>query len=135
MDGVPKLISPKQHKMLDWIVTGTCMTAGGLFMAFGGRKGKRAGIAAMINGAMVLGATLLTDYDGDGRRPLSFYTHRKLDIGQLSLAASAPQMFGFSDQAKAWFFRAQALSEVMVIAMTDWDAAAGPAERIRDLAA
>jgi hypothetical protein len=135
MEGVPKLISPKQHKMLDWIVTGTFMTVGGLFMAFGGRKGKRAGIAAMINGGMVLGATLLTDYDGDGRKPLSFYTHRKLDIGQLSLAASAPQMFGFSDQAKSWFFRAQALSEVMVIAMTDWDAGARPTERIRDLAA
>jgi hypothetical protein len=135
MESVPKLISPKQHKMLDWIVTGTFMTVGGLFTAFGGRKGKRAGIAAMINGGMVLGATLLTDYDGDGRRPLSFYTHRKLDIGQLSLAASAPQMFGFSDHAKAWFFRAQALSEVMVVAMTDWDAAARPTERIRDLAA
>lgn len=135
MAGVPKLISPKQHKVLDWIVTGYFATLGGLSMAFGGRKGKRAGIAALINGGMVLGATLLTDYDGDGHRPLSFYTHRKLDIGQLSLAASAPQMFGFSDQAKSWFFRAQALSEAMVIAMTDWDAAARPSERIRDLAA
>jgi len=118
MGGVFKFISPKQHKMLDWIVTGTFMTVGGLFMAFGGRKGKRAGIAAMINGGMVLGATLLTDYKGDGSKPLSFYTHRKLDIGQLSLAASAPQMRGFSDQAKAWFFRGQAISEVMVVAMT-----------------
>jgi hypothetical protein len=135
MDGIPKLISPRQHKVLDWIVTGTFMTVGGLFMAFGGRKGKRAGVAAMINGGMVLGATLLTDYRGDGSKPLSFYTHRKMDIGQASLAATAPQLFGFSDEAKSWFFRAQALSEVMVIAMTNWDAAARPQERIRDLAA
>jgi hypothetical protein len=135
MDGIPKLISPRQHKVLDWIVTGTFMTVGGLFMAFGGRKGKRAGVAAMINGGMVLGATLLTDYRGDGSKPLSFYTHRKMDIGQASLAATAPQLFGFSDEVKSWFFRAQALSEVMVIAMTNWDAAARPQERIRDLAA
>jgi hypothetical protein len=135
MEGVPKLISPQQHKVLDWIVTGYFMTLGGLSMALGGCKGKRAGIPALINGGMVLGATLLTDYKGDGSKPLSFYTHRKLDIGQLSLAASAPQLFGYSDQAKSWFFRAQALSEVMVIAMTDWDAAARPSERIRDLAA
>jgi hypothetical protein len=135
MNGIPKIISPQQHKILDWIVTGTFMTVGGLFMAFGGRKAKRAGIAALANGGMVLGATLMTDYKGDGSKPLSFYTHRNLDIGQLSLAATAPQLFGFSEQAKSWFFRAQALSEVMVIAMTDWDAAARPAERIRDLAA
>lgn len=135
MDGVPKLISPKQHKVLDWIVTGYFMTLGGLSMAFGGRKGKRAGIATMINGGMVLGATLLTDYKGDGSKPLSFYTHRKMDIGQMSLAAAAPQLFGFSDQAKSWFFRAQALNEAVVIAMTDWDAAARPSERSRDLAA
>lgn len=135
MQAVPKLISPKQHKVLDWIVTATYLTAGGLFTAFGGRHGKRAGIAALINGSIVLGATLLTDYDGDGRRPLSFSTHRKLDIGQLSLAASAPQLFGFSEEAKSWFFRGQALSEVAVVAMTDWEAAARPAERIRDMAA
>jgi hypothetical protein len=135
MDGSPKLISPKQPKILDWIVGGTFLAVGSLFMAFGGSNGKRASIAAFINGGMVLGATLLTDYEGDGRRPLSFYSHRKMDIGQLSLAGSAPQLFGFSDQAKSWFFRAQAMSEVTVLAMTDWDAAARSRKRFRDWAA
>ncbi len=130
-----KLISPEQHRILDWIVTGTFLTAGSFFFALGGRKNRRAGIASFINGAMVLTATLITDYKGDGSRPLSFYGHRKMDIGQLSLAAGAPHLFGFSDKGESWFFRAQAMSEVAVVAMTDWDAAARPSERIRDLAA
>jgi hypothetical protein len=133
--GVPQIINPQQHKVLDYLTIGAFALVGGLLIGHRRRTSRRAGIAAFINAGMVLGATLLTDYDGDGRRPLSFETHGKLDIAQAAMAATAPHLFGFADEGKAWFVRGQALNEAMVIAMTDWAAGARPEQRIRDLAA
>lgn len=133
--GVPQIISPQQHKVLDYLTIGAFALAGGLLIRHRRRPSRRAGIAAFINAGMVLGATLLTDYDGDGRRPLSFETHGKLDMAQAAMAAAAPHLFRFAKQKKSWFFRGQAMNEALVIAITDWAAGAGPQQRIRDLAA
>lgn len=127
--GVPKKISPQQHRILDWITIGTFGLVGALM--WGGNR--RAGIAAWLNGAFVLAYTLYTDYDGDGVRPISFETHGKLDVAQAGLAAAAPRLLAFSDEKKSWFFRGQAANEIMVLAMTDFPEAKD--RRIRDIAA
>jgi hypothetical protein len=129
--GVPRSISPKTHRVLDFLTTGAFMVAGAFMWA----SNRRAAAAAFLNGAFVLGATLYTDYDGDGRKPISFETHGQLDVAQAGLAAAAPHLFGFADEKKSWFFRGQTMNEGMVIAMTDFRAAERPSSRIRDMAA
>lgn len=77
----------------------------------------------MTNGAAVLGLSMFIDYWGDGRQPISFKTHGKVDVVQGLMALAAPTMLGFSDEPAAAVFWAQAASEVAVLAMTDFDAA------------
>jgi len=72
---------------------------------------------------MVLGMSLLTDYPGGLVRKLSFRDHRTGDIIQAGLAAAGPVLLGFANDVEARYFYGQALSEVGVIAATDWDAA------------
>lgn len=129
--GLPLIIGPKTHKLLDYLTTGAFMFAGALFW----KNHKRASIGAIVNGAFVLTATLLTDYNGDGSRPLSFETHGDLDVIQAGMAAAVPRVLGFSDEGKAWFFRAQAMNETAVIAMTDYMATTSRHRAIRDVAA
>ncbi len=83
----------------------------------------------------MLAATLLTDYDGDGRRPLSFATHGDLDVVQAGMAAAVARVLGLSDQGKAWFCRAQAMNETTVIAITDYMATTDRHRAIREIAA
>jgi len=42
---------------------------------------------------------------------------------QAALAGAGPALLGFAKEPEAMFFYGQALSEVGVIANTDWDAA------------
>jgi len=76
--GIPKKISPQQHRILDYLTIGAFGLAGALMWP----SNRRAGIAAFLNAVYILGFTVNTDYDGDGRRPLSFKTRGKLDIVQ-----------------------------------------------------
>lgn len=113
-----KVISPGQHAILDYGVAAT-------FFAFGVSMQSRhrsAATLAFVNGAMVLGMSLLTDYPGGLFRILSFRTHRTGDIAQAGLAGLGPVLFGFGRDPEARFFYGQAASEVGVIAATDWDA-------------
>jgi hypothetical protein len=115
-----RVISPRQHAMLDYGVAAT-------FLAFGFAALSRhrpAAILAFANGAMVLGMSLLTDYPGGVFRTLSFRAHRTGDIAQAALAGLGPILFGFGNDPEAKYFYGQALSEAGVIAATDWDAAA-----------
>jgi hypothetical protein len=131
LPGVPRPISPKTHKILDVLTTSAFLLAG----AFMWSSNRRASAAAFLNAGLVLGMTLFTDYDGDGRRPLSFEAHGQLDVAQASLAAAAPHLFGFADEKKSWLFRGQAMNEGMVVAMTDFPAAQRTGSQIRDVAA
>lgn len=127
----PKFISPRVHAFLDAAVTGYFLGLGVLF-ARRGKKGPAA--AAFINGGMVAGVSMFTDYDGTGRKPISFKLHGTLDAVQATTAALAPILHGFADEGKSAFFYAQAANEVAVIAGTDWDAGM-PAARRRKKAA
>jgi hypothetical protein len=114
----PKLIDPTVHAWLDVAVASYFLGLGAYFFA---RGEKGAGAAAMLNGGMVAGVSLMTDYHGTGRKPISFKLHGTLDAAQAATAAAAPATFGFSGELKSWLFLGQAMNEVAVIALTDWD--------------
>ena len=113
-----KVISPAQHAVLDYSVASMFFAVG---MRYRGRN-DRAAALAFVNGGMVLGMSMLTDYPGGVWRALSFKTHRALDIVQAALTAVGPALLGFGSAPEARTFYAQAGSEVGVVAMTDWDA-------------
>lgn len=115
-----RVISPTQHAILDYGVAAT-------FLAFGFSvlpRHRGAAALAFVNGVMVLGMSLLTDYPGGVFRTLSFRAHRTGDIAQAALAGLGPLLFGFGNDPEAKYFYSQAISEAGVIAATDWDAAA-----------
>ncbi len=126
MNNFPKVISPTTHAVIDYAVAGYYFIAAGA--CWGGNK--RASIAAMANGAAVLGVSMFTDYWGDGRKPISFETHGKIDVGQGLAALAAPVMLGFADKPSASLFWGQAASEAGVLAMTDFKAADRESKRL-----
>jgi hypothetical protein len=113
---VPKVFDPKTHAVLDYLTTSAFLVMGA---AFWGRH-KRATAVSLINGIMVLGMSLLTDYDGDGKRPISFETHGKLDLVQAAMAGGLPSLLGFGGSAAAVPFVAQAANEIVVVSVTDF---------------
>lgn len=124
---VPKYISPRTHAWLDVAVTSYFF---GLGVWFAIRGKGRAATAAFINGGMVAGVSLMTDYDGDEEKPISFKMHGTLDALQATTAALGPVLHGFADEPEAKYFWGQAANEVAVISTTDWDAGM-PARRRR----
>ncbi len=123
---LPRVLDPKTHKTLDFLTTAAFFMMAG---AFWGRH-KRATATALINGGAVLAATLLTDYDGDGKRPISFPDHGKIDVAQAGMASGLPIAMGFANSATAMVFEAQALFETLVVSSTDWEAT-GRGEEIK----
>jgi hypothetical protein len=115
----PKLISPKVHAWLDFGVTGYFL---GLGILFASRRKKGAAVAAFVNAGMVAGVSMMTDYEGSGKKPISFKMHGTLDAVQAATAAMAPALHGFAGEPESAFFYGQAANEVAVIATTDWDA-------------
>lgn len=125
--GVPKYISPRVHSWLDFAVSSYFLGLG-VWFAFRGRG--RAATAAFVNGAMVAGVSLLTDYRGDGSRPIDFKMHGTLDAVQATMAGLDPLMHGFADEPEAKYFWIQGANELAVIATTDWDAGTREGERL-----
>src|SRR3954469_25046836 len=116
--GVPKTISPGRHAMLDY---GVAFTFFSLAAKYWGRHKAAAALAA-INGGMVLGVSLCTDYPGGLWRKIPFPVHGALDIVQAATAGLGPVLMGFGGDPEARSFYGQAMSEVGVIAATDWHA-------------
>jgi hypothetical protein len=113
------VISPRQHAVLDY---GTAATFFVLGLSVMSRHRPAAGLA-FVNGAIVLALSLLTDYPGGVFRTISFRAHRTGDIAQAALAGLGPVVFGFGQEPEARYFYGQAMSEIGVVAATDWDAA------------
>jgi hypothetical protein len=116
---VPKLISPRVHAWLDVAVT-TYFLGLGVWFAVRGKG--RAAAAAFVNGSMVAGVSMLTDYDNDDKKPIDFKMHGTMDAVQMTMAGLGPIMHGFAGEPEAKYFYAQAADELGVIATTDWDA-------------
>jgi hypothetical protein len=105
--------------VLDYGVAGTYLAMG----VWLGSRHRRASTLAFVNGALVLGLSMLTDYPGGVWRRISFRTHGVADAMQAGLAGLGPVLMGFAADPEANYFYGQAASEVGVIAATDWDAA------------
>jgi len=115
---VSKTIGPGAHAALDYGVAAT-------FFALGFRyrdRNRAASLLAFINGGMVLGMSMMTDYPGGIWPSISFKTHGMMDMWQAALAGVGPLLFGFADEPEARTFYAQAMSEIGVVATTDWNA-------------
>src|SRR5438270_1806684 len=126
----PKIISPRVHAWLDAAVTGYFVVLGAIFA----KRGKAgAATAAFVNAGMVAGVSMLTDYDGTRKKPISFKLHGTLDAMQATTAALGPMLHGFADEPESAFFYGQAANELAVIASTDWDAGM-PSKRRRKAA-
>jgi hypothetical protein len=116
--GVPKVIDPARHAALDYgVVTTYLLLASRLWS-----QHRRAAALALINGGMVLGVSLFTDYPGGLWRRISFPMHGRLDLVQAATAGFGPVLMGFAGDAEARPFYGQAFSELGVVAATDWDA-------------
>jgi len=113
---LPKAVDPATHSVLDYLTVSYFLVTAGLFWG----KNNRATAAALINGGMVLGLSMLTDYPG-GLKKISFRDHGKGDIMQALTAAGLPTVLGFGNEAAALPFRLQALNEAIVIGVTDFD--------------
>jgi hypothetical protein len=116
LDNVPKVIDPARHAMLDYGVAATFFALG---LRYRGTH-RAASALAFLNGAMVLGMSLMTDYPGGVWRKISFPMHGALDVVQAGLAGFGPALLGFAQDPEARPFYGQAVSEVGVIAATDW---------------
>jgi hypothetical protein len=115
--GMSRMIGPAQHAVLDYGVAATYFALGARYL----RRNRAAATLAFLNGAMVLGMSLCTDYPGGVWRKISFRTHGALDVGQAALAGLGPVLFGFAGSPEAKTFYAQAVSEAGVVAATDWN--------------
>jgi hypothetical protein len=113
----PKFLDPPTHAALDYFTTAYFMIVAG---AVWGRH-RRAAAAALINGCMVLGMSIMTDYPG-GLKRISFRTHGKGDVLQMMLAAGLPVVLGFAGSGAATPLFLQAMDEFGVISITDFDA-------------
>jgi hypothetical protein len=114
---VTRTFSPGQHAVLDYAVAATFF---GLALRYRRRR-PAASLLAFLNGGMVLGMSLLTDYPGGVWPRISFRTHGTLDVVQAAVAGLGPVVLGFADTPEATVFYTQAASEFGVIGMTDWD--------------
>jgi len=113
----PKFVDPPTHAVLDYVTASYFMLVAG---ALWGRH-RRASVSALINGGMVLGLSMLTDYPG-GLKKISFRTHGKGDVLQMLTAATLPIVLGFAGSSAAKPLIGQALNEFLVISITDFDA-------------
>jgi hypothetical protein len=115
--GVPKVIDPSTHAILDYVTAGTFLAMGFGMM----NRNRKAANLAFCNGLAVLGLSLMTDYPGGVFRRISFKTHGVIDALQAGMAALGPALLGFAGQPEAQFFHAQAAVEAGVVASTDWN--------------
>lgn len=116
----PKLISPGIHRWIDIAAASSFAIIRGFLL---GRGNGRAATAAFINGGTAATVSLLTDYDGDGIKPISFRMHGFLDLVLAATVTGEPLIFGFPSDKEAGFFYSGGPGVVAVVAMTDWNAA------------
>src|SRR5579871_6444271 len=114
-------ISPAQHAVIDYAAAAAFASIGARLV---GRHPRASGLA-FLNSALVLGLSLFTDYQGGLWRVLRFKAHRTGDLIQAALAGVGPLLLGFGSDPEAKYFYSQAVSELGVIAATDWDGDTG----------
>jgi hypothetical protein len=90
-----KIISRKVHAMMDYIVGILLIAAPWIF---GFADVQAAKWVAIIVGLMVLVMSMITDYEGGGKKMLSMSGHLTMDVIAGIFLAASPWIFGFSDE-------------------------------------
>ena len=114
---MPKMISPRVHSVLDYAVAGSFLLMGALFW----RRNRRAAIGSLLCGCATAAVSLLTDYPGGTRKPISYSMHGQIDTGLIAMTAAMPRLVNIEDDREAKFFSRQALAKTAITAMTDFD--------------
>jgi hypothetical protein len=115
---MPKVINPRTHAVIDYVVAGTFLAVGALYWG----RNKRAAISSFICGAATVINSMLTDYPGGTWRIMSYRNHGRIDAGLAGITATMPNLMQFADDREARFFQMQALAETTVTALTDFEA-------------
>jgi hypothetical protein len=113
---VPKVIDASTHAVIDYVAAASFFGLG----AYLHREHPRAAALAYVNGAAVLGLSMLTDYPC-----VVFRTHGWVDVLLAGMTAAGPAMLGFADEPIAQVFYGQAAIETGIVAATDWASADG----------
>jgi hypothetical protein len=114
---IPKVLSPKQHAIADYITLGGLVLMTALFW----KRNKRAAIASLICAGAEATNTLLTDFPGGVTDVISFRNHGRIDMGLAATCSAMPNFMGFDDADEAKFFRMMGLNITAVGALTDFE--------------
>ncbi|MCW8085920.1 SPW repeat domain-containing protein [Sabulicella glaciei] len=90
-----RVISTRTHGVLDYL-TGLLLIAAPYI--FGFADGTAAQYVPQILGVLLLGASLLTDYELGVMRMIPMSVHLTMDIAMGVLLAASPWLFGFADR-------------------------------------
>ena len=122
---LPKVISPRSHAVLDYMIAGAFLATAGLFW----RRNKRAAVSSLLCGGAQLGVTMLTDYPGGVGSSIRFSTRRKLDLGLAAMTAAMPEFLNFEGEAEQKFFTAQGMVMTVANQLTQFSGEEEPKER------
>lgn len=125
VDRMPKVIDPKTHAIIDYVIAGTFIAMGALFW----RRNKRAALSSFICGGAAMANVCLTDYPGGRWKLLDFDTHGKIDAGLAGLTTTMPSAMFFRDEPESRFFLMQGIAETAVTALTDFSRSGREEER------
>ena len=122
---LPKVISPRSHAVLDYMIAGAFLATAGRFW----RRNRRAAVSSLLCGGAQLGLTMLTDYPGGARPSIRFSARRKLDMGLAAMTAAMPGLLNFEDEPEQKFFTAQGAIMTVANQLTEFSAEEEPGER------
>jgi hypothetical protein len=114
---LPKVISPRNHAIIDYVMAGAFFAMVPVLW----KRKRRAAIAALACGAVETTTSMLTDYPGGVAKAISFRTHGRMDAGLSGVITSLPNMMAFSNEWPAIFFRSQGLAMAAVTGMTEFE--------------
>ena len=114
---MPKKISPRTHAALDYAVAGSFLLAGALFW----KRNRRAAVGSLLCGGATGAVSLLTDYFGANRKPISYSMHGQIDTGLVAMTAAMPRLVHIEDDREARFFSLQAAAKTAITAMTNFE--------------
>lgn len=114
---MPKVISPRIHLALDCAVAGSFLLAGAIFW----KRNRKAALGSLLCGGATAAVSLLTDYSGEGGKPISYPMHGQIDAGLMTMTAAMPRLVNIEDDPEARFFAGQAIAKTAITAMTNFN--------------
>jgi len=111
---LPRMISPKAHSVIDYLMVGTFLAGAASYW----RRNKRATIGALICGGAELAVCLLTDYPGGVRKVIHYQTRREIDLGLAAMTATMPEFLAFKNEPERRFFVTQGVLITVVNQLT-----------------